>query len=260
MSIALTIEEATLMLHDETADGALAFLASRSRRSAQQLSPPASEVFKGITDASDQLLLSVIETRTQAEFLQAFEKAFPKWAAITLALSRFARVMVPEDVINRLEREAICELEADFRDKALSTFGASVRDQLLFTVWTLRKVSDLLTQISAVKPDKAKLKEDREYSRRFTATALHANFGLDCLSLALRLNRPIYPEVMEALQDNLRSMVNAYAWARRGAAIRAPIAESMLEFGSSDNDEEDEALLRSSMQDMAGMLDSEESQ
>jgi hypothetical protein len=260
MNAALTMEEAGQALRNVNLEGPLAFLASRSRKSAQQLSPPASEVFNGIGESADQLLLDVIETRTEAEFRQTFEASFPKYVLVTLALSRFAHAMVPPDVINRLDREGICELEADFREKALSAFGASVRDQLLFTIFTLRKISDLLIQISATKPDSSEQKNDEEYGKHFTLNALRASFSLDCLRLALRLNRPIYPEVMESLQDGLRSIVNAYAWARRGAAIRVPAAEPTLEFGSSSEDEEDEELLCSSMQDMAQLLDAEEPQ
>ena len=76
--------------------------------------------------------------------------------------------------------------------------------------------------------------------------------------MALRLNHPIYPEVMDGLKDGLRSMVNAYAWARKGLALRLPADDAAMEPIVSD--EEDEELLRSSMQDMAFVLDAEESQ
>lgn len=45
MNPTLTAEE---LLRDDTPDRVLAFLASRSKQSARQLSAPASEVFKGI--------------------------------------------------------------------------------------------------------------------------------------------------------------------------------------------------------------------
>lgn len=258
MNVAPTIEEVALIFQNERPEGALAFLASRSRKSARQLSAPASEVFKGITEAVDQLLLSAIEARTNAEFRKAFEASFPKYAAITIALSSFAHAMVPAELVNRMARESICELEAEFREKALAAFGAAVKDQLLFTVWTLRKINDLLAQISAIKPDVSKEEDDKTYCQKFVVYTLRAHFSLDCLNMALHLNRPIYPEVMEGLKDGLRSMVNAYAWARRGAALRIPSAELILE--SDVSDEEENELLHSSMQDMALMLDAEESQ
>jgi len=237
---------------------ALDFLASRSKKSARQVPAPAHEVFKGILDATEQMLLNVIETRTEAEFRQAFETAWPRYATVAIALSSVAHSLVPADVINRLTRESICEVEADVKDKALAAFGSSIRDQLLFTVWTLRKISDVLAQMSAVKADPSKRAEDLEYRAQFVTYALRAQFSLECLQMALRLNHPIYPEVMDGLQDGLRSMVNAYAWARKGLALRIPEDDSTMPTMVSD--EEDDDLARSSMQDMAFLLDAEESQ
>jgi hypothetical protein len=258
MDEALSIEAGMIHGGSGTLEGALAFLASRSKKSARQVSAPAHEVFKGIVDATEQMLLTVIETRTEAEFHQVFESALPKYATVAVALSSFAQAMVPRDVINRLTRESICELEADIRDHALAAFGTAIRDQILFTVWTLRKINDVLAQISTVKPAPAQQAEDQIYCSKFVFFAFRAQLSLDCLQMALRLNRPIYPEVMDGLKDGLRSMVNAYAWARKGLALRLPMDDANMEPLVSD--EEDEQLVRSSMQDMAFMLDAEESQ
>jgi len=244
------------ILVDDTPDRVLAFLASRSKQSARQLSAPASEVFKGIREAVDQLILSAIETRTEKEFKDALHVAFPRYLGITLALAAFSNAMVPGETINRMARESICELEAEFRDKAVAAFGSEIKAQLMFTVWTLRKISDLLIQIGATKPAVSRRAEDKEYCSHFVATTMQAKFSLDCFNMALHLNRPIYPEVMESLKDGLRAMVNAYAWARRGAALRYPTFEAAPE--SEVSTEEDNELLASSMQDMAFMLSAED--
>ena len=238
-------------------ESALAFLASRSKKSAREVSAPAHEVFKGMVDATDQMLLRVIETRTEVEFRKVFDVSWPKYAAIGLALSSFAHAMVPADVIERLTRESICELEADVRDKGLAAFGASIRDQLLFTVWTLRKINDVFAQMAAAKADSAKSEEDLKYRGHFVCYAYRAQFSLECLQMALRSNHPIYPEVMDGLQDGLRSMVNAYAWARKGLALRVPEDDSTMPTMVSD--EEDDELAWSSTQDMSLTLDAEES-
>jgi len=256
MNESLTIETAGLSLQNEKPlEGALAFLASRSKKSVRELSESAGEVFKGFAGVLDQLLTTIIEKRTAAEFHAAFVEAFPKYVAITVSLSHFAQAVVPASVIQRLTRESICELEADFRDKALLAFGAATRDQAMFTIWTMRKVNDLLVQISTAKLEESRQKEDREFCAEFNFNALRAHFSLDCLNMALRLQRPIYPEVMAELNDGLRSMVNAYAWVRRGAALRIPVAEPPLEVSASD--EENEQLLSASMRDMVEMAEDE---
>src|SRR6266436_2982149 len=92
MNTSLTMEEAGLALNNERPlEGTLAFLASRSRKS-RELSEPASEVFKGFSGVIDQLLMNVIEKRTANEFCEAFEESFPKYAAMTMALSSIANV------------------------------------------------------------------------------------------------------------------------------------------------------------------------
>lgn len=255
MNDAVMMDAAIVCAREGPLEGALAFLASRSKKSARQVSPPAHEVFKGVVEATEQVLLRVIETRTETEFHQVFEDAWPKYAAIAVALSSFAHVMVPPDVINRLTRESICELEADIREKGLAAFGTAIRDQTLFTVFTLRKINDVLTQISTLKADVSKQEQDREFFANFVMYAYRAQFGLECLQMALRLNHPIYPEVLDGLQDGLRSMVNAYAWARQSLSLRLPSDDTMEPM---ESDEEDEELLRSSMQDMALMLEAED--
>jgi len=258
MNEALMMDGGMISVGGGPLEGALAFLASRSKKSARQVSAPAHEVFKGMVEATEQMLLKVIESRTEAEFRKVFDDSWPKYAAIAISLSSFSRVMVPADVIDRLTRESICELEADVREKAVAAFGASIRDQILFTIWTLRKINDVLTQIATVRADEQKGQQDREYCSKFILYGYRAQFSLDCLHMALRLNRPIYPEVMDGLKDGLRSMVNAYSWARLGLALRQPSDDTHEPRMISD--EEDLELVQSSMQDMAFMLDAEESQ
>lgn len=255
MNNALTIELGLSLPDDGQAEGLLASLVSRSRQSTRELSAPTVEIFNGVAGAMDRLLTSVIEKRTAAEFDIAFTEAFPKYVAVTVALSRLAHAMVPQDVSDRLRRESICELEADFRDKALQAFGAVARDQALFTIWTLRKINDLVTEICSAKLDKSKLKEDKEFSKEFGASTLRALFCLDCLNLAFRLSRPIYPEVMQELIEGLRAMVNAYAWARRGFELRFPTIEQPPELPGPDA--EDDELLSASMRDWASMVEDE---
>jgi hypothetical protein len=253
MNTALALEAAGLAVrNDRPLEAVLAFLASR--RSANELSAPAGEVFKGIAGVMDQLLTRVIEARTATEFNTLFSDAYPKYFTLTTALSRIAQTIVPDEVMDRLTRESICELESDFRQKALAAFGATARDQSMFTIWTLRKINDLLARIRENKVDETRQAEEKEFCWQFNVHSTRAHFSLDCLNVALRNSRPIYPEVMPELIDGLRAMVNAYTWARRGAALRDP--DNTL-FSSSVEplieDEEEQALLAASMQDMARM-------
>jgi len=241
MSSALTIEASGMDFRHERPEGLMSFLVSRSKSSTRSLTPSSSEVLRGCWDAIEQILRSAIESRTKADYERIFESSFPKYVSLTSAISHFATAVIPKPVREQLVRETICELEVDFRDKGLVNFGATVRDQAMFTVWTLRKVSELTTQIMEAPLDKSRRTDDEEFCCNFNINALRAQFSLDCLETSLRTDRAIYPEVLEEIVDGLRSMVNAYTWARRGLELRVPSEELILEI--SPVDDEDRALL-----------------
>jgi hypothetical protein len=184
---------------------------------------------------------SIIESRTRADYQREFQRSFSKYVGLTLAMSHFASAVIPRESIERLSRESICELEADFRDKGMDAFGEDVRNQALFTVWTLRKVNDLVDQIIAAKLDDSQKKADSASCVKFNFHLFRAQFGLDCLNLAIETNKAIYPEVIDELTDGLKSMVNAYAHARQGLELRVPTVEPTLTIAPMDD--EDRALL-----------------
>ncbi|HEY1904160.1 MAG TPA: hypothetical protein VGG56_17150 [Terracidiphilus sp.] len=254
MNSELTLEQGQLCISDQP-EGLLSFLVSRSKSASRSLTPSASEVLRGCADAVNQILRTAIETRSRAEFDRIFNEEFPKYAALTLAISHFATAVIQKPLREQLVRESICEMEADFRDKGLQAFGSAVRDQAMFTVWTLRKINELTTQINATPVASGRKAEDREFCSNFNLNALRAYFNLDCLGMALDDQRAIYPEVQEELVDGLRAMVNAYTWARRGLEIRIPTQELLPEI--SPIDDEDAALMDLSFSEASEWLEKE---
>jgi hypothetical protein len=226
MNTALTFEQEELFCRAERPEGLFSFLVSRAKRAQRSLAPSASDVLKGCADVIGVILRSAIETRTKAEYDRVFNNLFWKYAAVTAALSQFATAVIQKPLLEQLVRESICEIEADFREKGLAAFGTAVRDQTMFTAWTLRKINELTDQIIALPVPADRRSEDAELSRKFNHHALRAQFSLDCLNLALDCEQAIYPEVLEQLIDGLRSMVDAYTWARRGLELRSPSQEA----------------------------------
>ena len=254
MNSALTFDEG-LICHAERPEGLLSFLVSRAKSASRSLTPSASDVLKGCGDAVNQILRTAIETRTKAEFRLVFNDSFPKYVALTMAISHYATAVIQKPLLEQLVRESICELEAGFREKGLATFGATVRDQAMFTVWTLRKINELTTQILTAPMESARKIEDEEYCANFNINALRAQFSVDCLNMALESERAIFPEVQEELVEGLRAMVNAYTWARRGLEIRFPSGESHVEV--SPMDAEDSALVNFSFSEASEWFDEE---
>jgi hypothetical protein len=241
MNEACTFEAAQAIVSRVTTpkDGVFTLLASRSKKSTRELSVPLEEVFRGASAALEQMVSTVIEAKTAEEFDATVSQVFSKYAALTISLSQIAEAVVPKDAFERMTRESICELESDFRHKALAMYGSTVREQAIFTVWTIRKIHDIQPRLrSSNILDESKRAEDNDYIQQFTVSSLWGYFALDCLSTAMSKNRPIYPEVMDRLVDGLRSMVNAYTWARRGLALRTPQTEEPMEDMSMEPDEQ----------------------
>src|SRR5579862_1145780 len=164
-------------------DGVFTFLAARSKRSARELSLPLEEVFRGASAAFEQMVATVIESRNAQEYDEVVSKVFSNYVALSIALSQIAEVIVPKEAFERMTRESICELESDFRAKALTMFGSSVKEQALFTIWTIRKIHDLVPRLrSGQILDESKSEEDKDFNRRFTVSSLVAYFALDCLN------------------------------------------------------------------------------
>jgi hypothetical protein len=227
----------------------LAFMGFPSKRAAKQISGSAEDALKGIATLLEQMVAGAIEKKTAADFTAAYEEALPNYARLMFALGSLIRAVVPANVIDRVTAEALCEMEADFRDHALAAFGSSVRDQSIFTVWTLRKISDIGQKLTGGDIPEEIKERDKHFATMFSYHALRARFHLDCLILSMRTNRPIFPEVLEAVSGGLRSAVDAYAWIRQAADLRTKPEDPVLEFN--DLDEEDQAFVEASAYDMA---------
>ena len=241
MNSAIAMDEKMICRPDRQ-EGLLSFLVSRAKSAPRALTPSASEVLNGCSDAVRQILRTAIGTRSKAEFKAVLSESFPNYVGLTLAISHFATAVIQRPLLDQLVRESICEMEADFRDKGLETFGAAVRDQAMFTVWTLRKINELTAQINEAPVPTGRKSEDQEFSTNFNLNALMAQFSVDCLNMALDQEQAVYPEVLEELVDGLRAMVNAYTWARRGLELRTPSSEE-IDFQHAQPNEEDAALM-----------------
>jgi len=172
------------------------------------------------------------------------------------AMSDLVKIIVPDSVIEILAGEYFSELNAELRDQGLTRFGASVLDQAMFTVWTLRKIHDLIPKISTSEPvAKANKAKDGQLAMEFSVASAWTQFHLDCLSAAIRFDRPLYPEVLVEITEGLRTAVNAYGLIRQGVNLRVSPNEPTIE--ARQWDEEDEELLNSSMHDMDHETDPE---
>jgi len=224
-----------------------AMVAFPSEQSAKQLPGATVEAVKSILAIMDQITTGVIEKRTAADFVEARREAYPVYFRLMLALGSLAQAVVPRSLMDRLTGEAFCEMEADLRDRGLSAFGAEVRDQAVFTVWTLRRTSEVCEQIHKSGPPVDK-EADASFAENYLTMSMWTRFHVDCLIKSMDSGRPLYPGVLAQMIDGLRAAVNAYAWARRGLALR--VRESDPHLAPIEWDAEDEDLLADSTMSM----------
>jgi hypothetical protein len=231
-------------------DKLLALMGLPSKRSADRLTETAgAEVFESIKKLLDDLLRQALEARTSQEFTSIRQQVLGDYVRSVRALVDLMRMMVPKRVIERLVWESFSELEAQFREHGIDRFGAPVKDQAIFTIWSLGKTSDLILRIvnAGSVPDSMR-EADAKLASEFAFCTVWTQFHLDCLTAAIRFDKSIQLEVLDQIQDGLRAAVNAYGLARRGLDLRIPPTEPQL--NRPEWDDEDQALLASSMHDM----------
>jgi hypothetical protein len=229
---------------------ALTLPGSISESTAKQLSGSADVLLRTTFGLLEECIISAIEKRSAADFKVWREQNFAAYFNAVLGLPSLMKFAVPTHVIERLNREFFCELEADLRDRGVQAFGSAVRDQAMFTAWTLRKITDLIAQIPA---DSSKtIQEQKSHLTQlvieFACSGIWARFHLHCLVSSLRLGKPIYPEPLELILEGLRAAVNTYAIARRLLDALSPLPTPQMD--RTEWDSEDDELLAEASRDM----------
>jgi hypothetical protein len=132
-------------------------------------------------------------------------------------------------------------MEYDLREHGLRFFGSAVRDQAIFTVWTLRKITEMFGQIPRDKSTAQTSETVSGLLDNFVRYGVWTRFHLHCLVTSMRVSRPIFPEPLADVIDGLRSAVNAYSYARQIVDILAP--RVLPDVAPPEWDDEDAALL-----------------
>lgn len=233
---------------------ALVGLPSLRLSSSGELSASVEGARKGIASLIDDLLVRSVAAQNKKEFIATREELFGEYAGLITCMARLVRLAVPEIVIERVTQETFCQLESEFRENGIACFGEAAKDQAIFTVWTLRRTSSLISKIGAAPPIGDAIKaQDKDLAEAFNYYTAWAQFHLDCMLAAMRFGKTIQLDVLPEIIDGLRAAVNAYGYSRQGLDLRFPRQEPEIE--AFEWDEEDQELLDSSMRDMAVTLD-----
>ena len=224
----------------------LSFLALPAKRSASQVSGAAESAFLAVEILLGQMISPASDCTTKLEFASMRRSVIESYFKVMLALGGLISAAVPRVTIERLSFEALTEMEAEFLQYGREILGEDLRDQAIFTVFTLRKIS-LAGQKLTARLNELPLhhhRADSDAARQFMSHVLYARFHLDCMLRAMKLRRPLYPEVVAEISDGLLSLVNAHAYLQQGLVYRtAEVSEEMIDL---EFDDEDLALMHAS--------------
>lgn len=224
-------------------------LPSESERATKQLSGSMSELVRAVVAIVDGMILRAMEERTAAGFIKVRGEVFPQYFAAMTALGMMIKATVPQKDINWIMAQSLSELESDFRDSGAATFGQELRDRGIFTVWILRKIHDMGEELEKAFLIDQKTDKDAEKNLKHFATyAIWSRFHIDCLVKSMRSRKPIFPDVVDSIEDGMRGVVNAYAWIRQEVDRRTGAVEPTLM--PIPWDAEDEMLLADSIHDL----------
>jgi hypothetical protein len=220
-----------------------------AERSAKRRLPgSADDVLRTISSILNDILEDVIARQTAASFEEAVDDAFPRYVKLVMAFAKVASAMIRPQTLSRLASESFSELESDIRTDGLAFLGEALSERAIFTVWTLRKTSDMIDVLAKSPSVPDQREKDVEFHQEFFINALWSRFHIDCLIASMRTQKPIYPDVMPLVDNGLRSAVNAYAWAKQAVDLRFPTDEyePLPDYWSED----DQQLLDASMRDL----------
>ncbi len=163
----------------------------------QQITAAGAATMGAVYAALESLVSLAFQRRTIDEFVTARIEIYPVYYQAVLALPPVMKLVIPETTLDIFVRESFCEMEADLRERGLTFFGSAVRDQALFTVWTLRKITDMFGQIPREKTMVEINGEIGKLLKQFTEYGVWTRFHLHCLVTSMRTNKPIFPEPLQ---------------------------------------------------------------
>jgi hypothetical protein len=209
-----------------------------------RLQQPIAEISEKIYRQMVDLAIQAANAPSVEDFHAIRERAFPKYMNLSAALGNVIRAKLDLSDLPGLVDASFVALERDFYSEAESYFGSDVRDEIAFSLSTLRGAYRWISHLLTVKPPAESLVQDREYSNHFAISSTWVHFHLEGLKAGLYKGHVIVPAVVQELLEGLRQSVMAYAYVRAALDLRGVLNDRYKEALSVTWDEEDEALAR----------------
>jgi len=198
------------------------------------------------------IALRLANTQNARDFLSLREEVWEKYFRLRIALNN---VVAAEEsdrrILNELTEEALSAQESFFSSDAVD-LGNKGREEVLFCLFTLRRVYKLLDRIYTVEPPDQCKAEDAKYGAIFTRFMSWSALHLDCLITAVDHKISIAPDVTAEILCGLRAIVMAYSCVRQGVELRE--SSLNLDLSHVSWDDEDRMLADHSTTDRESTL------
>jgi hypothetical protein len=205
------------------------------------------KLLRGLASILESQLLTILEARSTLEFVNARDAAWQKYYKARRAFVDTLSNLAPESAIETIAKECASGMSEDIQ-KQRHLFGDTVTEQAVFSLWTIRKINELVKAINdAGQP--SDMEADRKIHAEYELASMWGMLHLDLVAIAMKFKKNIPDEVQETLCDGLRMIVNVYVILKDAMALRASQAEAAFATAL-PWDEEDEKLLALSMKDI----------
>lgn len=210
------------------------------------------QLIRNLGTMLEKQILAALDARSASEFCQVRSQVWPKYCRALRALADTIRNMAPDHLIDHATKAAMETYSEDLQKRPVH-FGEKLREQAVFTLWTLGKIRTL--SFSLVSPPVPALRgKDLELCNEYRLCSLWTQFHMDVVIQSIKFDKTIPDEIQKLVCEGLRTAVNAYAIMKEAYALRHPRTEQPPATGL-PWDEEDEQLLAASMRDLNGAAD-----
>ena len=225
-----------------------AFVGLPGERSSRSLPADLRKALAVIIEKADAPLKFAIDARSAQEFDDRRKKVFADYVGVRNVLAGMARVVISPIQLDSAADIAFDLIEGEAESETLPRFGATACEQTKFSVWALKRTLKLLERLENA-PAPSDLEKSDEYRHRYSMWIWWCLFHLDCFRTAIRMDKPLRPEVVEEIVEGLRSAVNAYIAARKDIGLRG-LVQSQPVAPEADWDNENQELMDASMADL----------
>ena len=206
-------------------------------------------VVRLLVKEAESILKRLAGSATASQFRELRDSGlFSNYVYVLRSVSDFVHGVADQRTQLQLAEESLATFARQLNDRGLDHLGRDATYEALFSLSTFRKINRLLPRLYSSPPADQR-EQDCDLSKRFGYHTIWAQMHLDCLRVCIENEVRLAPGVRDEILDGMRKVVMAYAFLRKGLALREP--EQPPLYARTEWDDEDRDLVAESEADLA---------